>query len=174
MESLCLCSERPGRLRSFERPASFDLVLESFWGGKEAALGLGLPPNAGEGAAWLGTHTVLSRNPGRFGGRWVCVEWGDLDFLGRSGKRIFPGGKVFGVQSQVWKVPLRDPQGQPHWILNHMSQWSMLCENQSASSGGAKASLPRQRYTPIGYILGRGGSKAQQLPVPAPVELYSA
>lgn len=39
----------------------------------------------------------------------------------------------------------KDPQGQPHWILNHRSQRPMLCENQSASSGGAKASLPRQR-----------------------------
>lgn len=41
----------------------------------------------------------------------------------------------------------RDPQGQPHWILNHRSQRPMLCENQSASSGEAKASLPRQRCT---------------------------
>lgn len=32
---------------------------------------------------------------------------------------------------------LRDPPGQPHWILNHRSQRPMLCENQSASSGGA-------------------------------------
>lgn len=82
-------------------PAS-PLSLSPPWGGREAALGPGLPPNAGGGTAGLGTHTVLSRNPldlEDLGGR--REGGGYLDILGRSGKRILPEDRPWEAKSSV-------------------------------------------------------------------------
>lgn len=112
MESLSLCSERPGRCGALSHPAS-PLSLSPPWGGREAALEPGLPPHAGGGGTVLGggtgigTHTVLSRNSldlEDWGGRGE--GGGYLDILERSGKRILPEDRPWEAKSSV-TIPRR-------------------------------------------------------------------